>query len=295
MKQVYQLSYRRAMKFLDEFYGINLHWTTLQKAAKRLPKALWQSLLAATIGTKNIFLAAGDGTGFARAGPSSYYLRRIDRDGPIGRPVQAITLIDVERRKFISGNFFAKPYHAARRIPGLHRQSPAEIDVLLLDKEFDAEKLHQWLNENGTFSVAPVRKGCRRGRHRKMLRDCFDWCLYWQRNIVECLFSALKRLFGSTVRCRHIRTQTAELFCRLIAYNIGYRLWTFSTKPYLSKVLNKHKTGFTAWLKQEAVSSDCSEGARGQKRFLMKKHRFQYTLQALLRIAQLLEGFFLHA
>ena len=134
VKQVYQLSYRRAMKFLDEFYGINLHWTTLQKAAKRLPKALWQSLLAATIGTKNIFLAAGDGTGFARAGPSSYYLRRIDRDGPIGRPVQAITLIDVERRKFISGNFFAKPYHAARRIPGLHRQSPAEIDVLLLDK-----------------------------------------------------------------------------------------------------------------------------------------------------------------
>ena len=49
VKQVYQLSYRRAMKFLDEFYGIKLHWTTLQKAAKRLPKSLWQSLLAATI------------------------------------------------------------------------------------------------------------------------------------------------------------------------------------------------------------------------------------------------------
>ena len=49
VKQVYQLSYRRAAKFLDEFYGIKLHWTTLQKAAKRLPKSLWQSLLAATI------------------------------------------------------------------------------------------------------------------------------------------------------------------------------------------------------------------------------------------------------
>ena len=222
VKQVYQLSYRRAAKFLDEFYGIKLHWTTLQKAAKRLPKSLWQSLLAATITVPSIAIAAGDGTGFSRTGPSSYYLRRIGQDWPVYKPVQAITLVDVKRRKFIAGNFFAKPHGEAKRIPNLHKQVPVSIDVLLLDKGFDAEWLHQWLDENGTFSVAPVRKGCRRGRHRKMLRDCFDWCLYWQRNIVESLFSALKRLFGSAIKCKHIRTQTAELFCRLIAYNIGY-------------------------------------------------------------------------
>ena len=227
VKQVYQLSYRRAAKFLDEFYSIKLHWTTLQKAAKRLPKSLWQSLLAATIKAGNITLAAGDGTGFARTGPSSYYLRRIGQDWPVSRPIQAITLVDVKQRKFIAGNFFAKPHGEAKRIPNLHKQVPVNIDVLLLDKGFDAEWLHQWLDDNGTFSVAPVRKGCRRGRHRKLLRDCFDWCLYWQRNIVESLFSALKRLFGSTLKCKHIRTQTAELFCRLIAYNLGYRLRLF--------------------------------------------------------------------
>ena len=231
VKQVYQLSYRRAMKFLEEFYRIKLHWTTLQKAAKRLPKALWQSLLAATITTKNVYLAAGDGTGFSRTGPSNYYLRAINRTGPVGRPLQAITLVDVKQRKFLAGNLFAKPYHEAQRIPALHLQSPAKIEILLLDKGFDAEWLHQWLSEHGTFCIAPVRKGCRRGRHRKLMRDCMDWCLYWQRNIVECLFSALKRLFGNTLRCKHIKTQTAELFCRLIAYNIGYNLWTFSTKP----------------------------------------------------------------
>ena len=227
VKQVYQLSYRRAAKFLDEFYSIKLHWTTLQKAAKRLPKSLWQSLLAATIEAKKIILAAGDGTGFSRTGPSSYYLRRIGQDWPVSRPVQVITLVDVKRRKFLAGNFFAQPHGEAKRIPNLHKQVPVRIDVLLLDKGFDAEWLHQWLDENGTFSVAPVRKGCRRGRHRKMMRDCFDWCLYWQRNIVESLFSALKRLFGSTVKCKHIRTQTAELFCRLIAYNLGYSLRLF--------------------------------------------------------------------
>ncbi len=237
VKQIYQLSYRRAMKFLDEYYDLGLHWTTLQKAAKRLPRSLWQSLLAATIEFKNTYLAAADGTGFSRSGPSQYYLKRIDREEPVGRPVQMICVIDVEHRKFLAGTFLAKPQHEAQWIPTIYRQCPTELEVLLQDKGFDAEWLHQWLLENGTFSVAPVRKNCRRGRHRKLLRDCFDWDLYWQRNIVECLFSALKRLFGSTVRSQKIRTQTAELFCRLIAYNIGLRLWTFSTEPILRKDL----------------------------------------------------------
>src|SRR3989338_5528840 len=76
VQQVYRLSYRRAMKFLDEHYNIELHWSTLQKAAKRLPRELWQSLLAATISTTKIYLAAADGTGFSRSGPSQYYLKR---------------------------------------------------------------------------------------------------------------------------------------------------------------------------------------------------------------------------
>ena len=221
VKQVYQLSYRRAMKFLDEYYAIKLHWTTLNKAAKRLPKYLWQSLLGATIDKCKIYLAAADGTGFSRSGPSHHYLKRIDRNGPIGRPVQAITLIDVKKRKFLAGEFFAKPYGEAKRIPTLHNQSPVKPEVLLLDKGFDAEWLHQWLNEHGTFSVAPARKNCRRGKHRKLMRDCMDWCLYWQRNIVECLFSALKRLFGDTVKSHKMPMINAEMFCRLIAYNIG--------------------------------------------------------------------------
>lgn len=224
VKQVYQLSYRRAMKFLDEYFNINLHWTTLQKAAKRLPKSLWQSLLASTIIPGVIHIAAGDGTGFTRSSPSRYYLKRIDRENFVGRPIQAITLVDVKQRKFLAGNFFATPHGEAKRIPGLCRKIPAQIDLLLLDKGFDAEYLHKWLDENGTFSLAPVRKGCRRGTHRKVLRDCFDWYLYWQRNIIESLFSAIKRLFGSSIRSKTIKTQTAELFCRLIAYNIGYRL-----------------------------------------------------------------------
>ena len=208
-----------------------MHWTTLQKAAKRISKLIWQTLLAGTIKVDSVYLAAVDGTGFSRTNPSHYFLKRIDREGPIGRPVQAITMIDIQERKFLSVNFYAKPSHEAKRVPYLHTRSPVCPDILLMDKAFDAEWLHAWLNGNGTFGVAPTRKNCRRGKYRKILRDYFDWYLYWQRNIVESLFSALKRLFGSTISSKHIKTQSAELFCRLIAYNIGYCLWTFSTEP----------------------------------------------------------------
>lgn len=236
IKQVYQLSYRRAMKFLDEYYRIKLHWTTLQKAAKRLPRALWQSLLAATVTWNNVYLAAADGTGFSRTGASNYYLKRIDRIEPVNRSIQAITMIDVEKRKFLSGVFYAKSYGEAKRIPTLHKQSDVTPEVLLLDKGFDAEWLHKWLKEHGTFSVAPVRKNCRRGRHRKLMRDCMDWCLYWQRNIVESLFSALKRLFGDTVKSQKSPMINAEMFCRLIAYNLGLRLKLFLQSPLIQKL-----------------------------------------------------------
>ena len=221
IKQTYQLSYRRAAKFLVEYYDIDIHFTTLQKAAKRLPRSIWQSLLAATIEFKNTYLAAADGTGFTRSGPSQYFMKRIDRKNLVGKPVQAITMIDVEKRKFLAGCFFAKPHGEAKRVSFLHKQSPTVPEVLLMDKGFDAEYLHQWLNEHGTFSIAPVRKNCVRGRHRKLMRDCMDWCLYWQRNIVESLFSALKRLFGDSIKSRKSVMINAELFCRLIAYNLG--------------------------------------------------------------------------
>lgn len=231
VKQVFRLSFRRASKFLSEFYDVKMHWTTLQKAAKRLPKSFWQSLLANTLVFAKVELAAVDGTGFARSGPSHYYLRRIDRDGPIGRPVQMISLIDVKNRKFLASQIVAKPGGETKHVPYLCKKTKSQIETLTMDKGFDAEWLHQWLDDHGTFSLAPVRKGCRRGRHRKVLKTCFDWTMYWQRNLVESLFSALKRLFGSSLRCKNIRTQTAELFCRLIAYNIGYRRSIISTEP----------------------------------------------------------------
>src|SRR3989338_8495260 len=90
-----------------------------------------------------------------------------------------------------------------------------------MDKLYDSEKLHRSLREQGRYSIIPVKKNWPKGQLRKQLKDCFDYSQYWQRNLIECLFSALKRIFGIHVRCITARTQLAEIYMRMIAYNIG--------------------------------------------------------------------------
>ena len=231
VKEVFRLSYRRTMLFLDEFYNIQMHWTTLQKCRKRLPLCIWQRLLAHTI-DEPIEIAAIDGSSMQRSSPSAHYLRRIDRDSRTQIPVFFNAMVDVVRRKFVSVRHHAKRSGEARDVPYLVNQSMQEIDLILMDKLYDSEKLHRYLREKGILSVAPVKKNWAKGQLRKQLKECFDYSLYWQRNLVECLFSALKRLFGFTLFGKTAKTQRAELYMRMIAYNLEARTKYFFYRAF---------------------------------------------------------------
>lgn len=214
-------AWRRARQFMSDYYDEKRHFTTWQKAIQKWPAWVWDALAKASAETDICPVAAIDGTGLSRTNASQHYLKRIDSDYKIKRHAQAMVMVDVERRKFLSWRFRAVPRGEKCDVPYLIRHSPTLPDLVLMDKGFDSQPLHEWLRNEGIWSVAPVRKNCRRGRYRKQLRDCFDYGLYWQRNIVECLIGVVKRLFGSHVRARHARMQRAEFSIRLIAYNIG--------------------------------------------------------------------------
>ena len=226
IKEVFRLSYRRAMKFLDEFYNIKIHWTTLQKCRKRLPLFIWQTLLSFTI-TAPIAIGAIDGTSMQRSNPSEHYLKRIDRETRTSVPIYLNSMIDVVQRKFVAIRHHANPAGEVPDVPYLIEQCKQEIDLLLMDKLYDSEKLHRYLRDLGILSVAPVKKNWARGQYRKQLKDYFDYGLYWQRNLIECLFSALKRLFGNYLSGLTARTQRAEIYMRMIAYNLGAILIDF--------------------------------------------------------------------
>lgn len=223
VKEVYRLSYRRAASFLDEYYGVQIHWTTLQKCRKRVPLYVWQELLQCTIDDP-ISTAAIDGTGLQRSNPSAHYLKRIDHDTKVTLPIMITAMVDVVQRKFVSVKHHIGRACEVKDVRYLIKQCRKEIELVLMDKAYDSEKLHRFFRDKGIYSIVPVKKNWAKGQIRKQLKECFDYALYWQRNIIESLFSALKRLFGSILYSRLARTQRAELYMRLIAYNMRARL-----------------------------------------------------------------------
>jgi transposase len=223
IKEVFRLSYRRAMKFLAEYYNLQLHWTTLQKFRKRVPLGLWKRLLASTYPSPTV-LGAIDGTSFQRSNPSAHYLKRIDRTQKIAVPVYLNFFVDIQQRKFLAVRHHVRRRGEIRDVPYLLKQRRYEVKVLLMDKLYDSEKLHRFLRSKGVLSIAPVKKNYARGSIRKQLKEHFDKRLYNQRNIIEALFSALKRVFGSTLMSRKAKTQRAEISMKIIAYNIGKRI-----------------------------------------------------------------------
>ena len=220
-------AWRRASNFMADYHDKHRHWTTWQKAIQKWPALVWDALARASVEHEECAVAAIDGTGLSRTNASQHYLKRIDSDYKVKRHTQAIVMVDIEKQKFLSWRFRAVPRGEKCDVPYLIRHSPLNPDLVLMDKGFDSNPLHSWLREHGIWSVAPVRKNGRRGRYRKQLRDCFDYGLYWQRNIVECLIGVVKRLFGSHIRARSARMQRAEFSSKLIAYNIGAKMEYF--------------------------------------------------------------------
>ena len=195
--------------------------STLIKFAKRVPVYLWNIILAASA-EDECNLAAIDSTGISRTNASHYYLHRIDSDNPVKRHIKLSIMVNVEKRKFLSARIRAYPVHDVKDVPYLVKHSPILPEISIMDKGYDSNKVHAYFRDKGVCSVIPVRKNCIRGRYRKEMRDYFDYGLYWQRNIAETLISCIKRKYGASVNSKSIAAQRADLYCRMILYNIFY-------------------------------------------------------------------------
>lgn len=217
VKQECRLSYRRVSRLLSTLGFKVPTYSALAKMAKRLPSWLWQRLLAATV--QPAVLAAVDGTGLSRTSPSHYYLKRIDKLYPVKRFAKLSILADTRRKKVLALRFRAKPAHDIRDVKALLKLAP-NVGKLVGDKAYDAEWLHELAFKLGITTVIPVRKGAFRGFYRHKMQSRFNKRTYNRRSIVESVFSALKRKFGSSVSCRSARTQRAEVYCRAIMHNI---------------------------------------------------------------------------
>ena len=113
-----------------------------------MPLSLWQKLLSATI-KDDIPIAAIDGSSFQKTNPSSHYLKRIDRDSRTAIPVYFNAMVDIMCRKFISVRHHAKKSGEIRDVKYLVEHCEYEIELILMDKLYDSEKLHRYLRGIG--------------------------------------------------------------------------------------------------------------------------------------------------
>lgn len=220
-RKLKELSWRDSLELLP-YFGITKipHFTTLIKFAGRMPAYLWNLMLSWSAEVDRVEVGAIDATGLSRTQPSSYYVKRID-----GKPDQSYVklsaYVDVKNKKFLSARLRAKPRHDVKDVAYLLKHSPALAETNLMDKGYDAKKVHALFREQGKCSIIPVRKGCVRGQYRKEMRDCFDYGQYWQRNIIESMFKSIKAKFGSKLSSRKIASQRSECYARLILHNLS--------------------------------------------------------------------------
>ncbi len=94
-----------------------------------------------------------------------------------------------------------------------------------MDKGYDSEKIHQYIRENiGAESIIPVRKwngNIYSGKYRKEMIENFNQEKYGQRNMVETVFSVIKRKYNENVRSRKYFNQIKEIKIRMLIHNKG--------------------------------------------------------------------------
>ncbi|MBW2976381.1 IS5 family transposase [Candidatus Woesearchaeota archaeon] len=222
IKQECKLSFRRVSRLLNWIGFKSPTYSALAKMLKRIKATIWQKLLQAT-NLQKLNLVALDGTGVSRQLPSPYYYKRIDKPYPIEVPLKLSVAVDTRTKKILSLRFRSKFVHDIRDAAYLINHLPSKPKIIVADKAYDAEWLHQLCKDKGAKALIPARRWGEQMHGFTLRRKCaenFNKRIYHRREMVESVFSAIKRKFGVSVSSLSARTMRAEVYCRAVAHNI---------------------------------------------------------------------------
>ena len=234
LRQYESKSYESFVEWLDVATEIVLqlqlqtipHFTTLQKAAARISQGILHVSIGRFIGiisTGKIF-AGADATGFENRHAAPYYtyrcnLRHAFTKMSAGSDMksQLICAVVIQHHPVSHDiKHFSKLFSQMKNV--------TTMQIMVLDKGYDAEPIHKMIRDENVISMIPVRnRGClisrTKGRYRKLMRREFDETLYHERNKTETIFSVIKRRFDSEIKSYDNTMKTKELLYRVLAYN----------------------------------------------------------------------------
>lgn len=250
LKEFFKTDYRGISTILEDSSDLQKvlelteipHYTTLQKAARRLTgRDEMRKLIAGTLDIarkekflkKTVHLSAVDSTGLESHHTSTYFVRRKAKSGngmqetTYTRFPKVGIVVDCATHLVLAGipSWGPSPdiLHWRTAIQEAQKQTP--LSVLTADAGYDSEEAHRYAREErGIRSIIPNRVGrptikLPTGKYRRIMATRFNKKLYGQRWQVETVNSMLKRLLGSFLRARSYRSQMREIMLRLFTFN----------------------------------------------------------------------------
>jgi hypothetical protein len=168
--------------------------------------------------------ASGDGTGLSFANGSSYYIRRImGQRGVKRRGFARVVFVNTTNNIILGSGIRVLNTGELIILRSIWKKLARKPSTLVWDKSGDSEKHHKWLeHEEGVRSIAPVRKGYKRGFFRGKLLDNFPEKTYHKRNHSETTVN-----FGDSLKARSIKGRRAELATCTLMHNLNQRLKIF--------------------------------------------------------------------
>jgi hypothetical protein len=216
------------------------HYTTLQKAARRLLASLpARRLLDATVrehlGRKRrVARAAIDSTGLESSAASGYFVRRRRY---VGGPWKTViyhrfpklgVVCDVETHFILAAQEGRGPRPDVADFRPLLAAALARVRMgrIAADAGFDSEPNHAFARrECRVRSIIPATHGRptqkpATGHYRRLMQTRFDLAAYRDRVQVETVISMLKRRLEAFVRGRNAWSQRRELRLKVLTHNI---------------------------------------------------------------------------
>jgi hypothetical protein len=216
------------------------HYTTLQKAAKRLLlSAPARRLLEATVRLhmkrrRRVKRSAIDSTGFECTPASGYFVRRRRY---VGGPWKTAVYHRFPKLGVVcdGDDHFILAYRAGRGPrPDIDEFRPLVADALRIvrlsqltaDAGYDSEPNHRFArDDHGVRTIIPAKYGRPStkpptGRYRRLMKTRFDRPAYRRRSQIETVISMIKRRQGAHVRGRSYQSQCRDLRLLALTHNV---------------------------------------------------------------------------
>jgi hypothetical protein len=210
-------------------------YTTFYRFMRRLNPELIQTALQESVlqTMKDVSIKqtvfAVDATGLAPGTISTFFINR-KRDRGEGLPwrywLKWVVVVETKHQLLLAQIAKRGPYNDCALLRPLvdiaHKVMPASL--VLADAEFDSERNHKHIREvHHMKSIIPAKRGKKTWRLkgiRAQMKSGFPARKYGQRNLIETVFSVVKRKLSTRAPGRSLATQAMQALILGLAYNI---------------------------------------------------------------------------